>query len=477
MFCDLRNSIFAFLLLGVSIGHGEDWPQFRGPNMEGKSTETGLLKSWPPEGPALLWETDGLGSGWSSAAISQGTVFITGLIDKQGYVSAFDLSGKLKWKVPYGPEWTRSFAGSRSTPTVEGNRFYLMSGLGVVTCHSSEDGKVLWSFDPVERYKGQYPLWGISENIVIDGDNLICTPGGEIASVVALNKKTGEVVWECRELQEESTYCSPRIFDRGDKRILVTMLKDSVVGLDARTGKLLWKDGFDGYHTDRKRTVNANIPIYHEGRLFSTSGYNNGGAMLELNADGTAMKQLWTTTVLDTHHGGVLLMDGYLYGSNWLSNNRGNWACLRWADGQAMYDSKWNGNKGSIIYVDGMFYCYDENNGDVGLVQAKPEAFEVVSSFKITKGKGKFWAHPSISDGRLYLRHGEYLMVYDISKITHNTSDPDPDGVTDFNPMKLYTSRQLINCMHSQGKTLQIYLDDFKLWKNRRPTSFAPLPR
>jgi hypothetical protein len=192
------------------------------------------------------------------------------------------------------------------------------------------------------------------------------------------------------------------------------MLRHSVVGLDALTGKLLWRDEFKEYHTDLKRSVNANTPIYHVGRVYTTSGYNNGGATLQLNADGTRVSRIWTDVVLDVHHGGTILVDGYLYGSNWTSNSRGNWACLRWDDGQVMYDSKWNGNKGSMTYADGMLYCYDEKTGDVGLVEANPQAFKVISTFKITKGKGPFWAHPSISNGRLYIRHGEHLMVYDI---------------------------------------------------------------
>ena len=412
----MKRFVLFFLLCCMSVGHSEDWPQFRGKHMEGKSYETGLLKQWPTQGPTLIWETEGLGDGWSSAAIAKGTVYITGLIDKKGYVFAFDTEGNAKWKVCFGPEWTRSFRGTRSTPTVEGDRFYLMSGLGVVYCLSTHNGEPIWSFDAVGKYKGQYPLWGISENIVIDGDNVVCTPGGEIASVVALNKMTGAVVWECKELQQASTYCSPRIVNRGDNRILVTMLRDSVVGLDARTGSLLWEDSFDAYHTDRKRAVNANIPIYYQDRVFTTSGYNNGGAMLQLSPDGTHMRQLWTTTVLDTHHGAVMLIDGHLYGSNWASNSKGGWACIRWTDGKAMYDAKWNGNKGSLIYAAGMFYCYDENDGDVGLVRATPDGFQVVSSFKVTKGKGKFWAHPSISDGRLYLRHGQHMLVYDIKE-------------------------------------------------------------
>lgn len=412
-----RRGIAPFILVVLfhcALCGGADWPQFRGLHRDGKSAETGLLKQWPDSGPTLLWEIDGLGDGYSSAAISNGMVYTTGMIDGKGYAFAFDLTGKPRWKVCYGREWTRSYRAARSTPTVDGDRLYLFSGVGVVYCLDSSSGDILWSLDAVGRYQGKLPRWGMSENLLIDGDHVICTPGGELASVIALDKRTGQVVWECKELSQQSSYCNPLAVNAGGNRIIVTMLRDSVVGLDARTGKLLWRDDFDGYHTDRRRSVNANTPIYYDGRIYTTSGYDNGGAMLQLSADGTQASRIWTDATLDIHHGGVVLVDGYLYGSNWTSNSRGDWVCLRWDDSRAMYDTRWNGNKGSVIYAEGMLYCYDEKTGDVGLLEATPQAFKVTSRFKITKGKGPFWAHPSIADGKLYIRHGAYLMVYDI---------------------------------------------------------------
>ena len=399
---------------GCAFSSAADWPQFRGPDRDGKSPETGLLKQWPEDGPPLLWEIDGLGDGYSSAAIAKGRVYITGMADRQGFVFAFDLNGHLLWKTCYGAEWTKSYPAARCTPTVEDDRLYVTSGMGAVYCLDSASGDIVWSVDAGEKYQSQFPRWGMSENVLIEGDKVICTPGGKKASLVALNKHTGDVVWECTDVTQQSCYCNPIVLTRGRNRIIVTMLADSVVGVAAQTGKLLWRDDFDEYHVDRRRLVNANTPVYHDGRVYTTSGYSNGGAMLQLNAAGTAIERLWTDTVLDVHHGGVVLLDGYLYGSNWTSNSRGDWVCLRWEDGATLYEEKWNGNKGALIYADGMLYCYDERTGDVGLVEPTPEAFKIVSQFRITKGKGPFWAHPSIADGRLYLRHGDYLMVYDI---------------------------------------------------------------
>ncbi|MCF7972180.1 MAG: PQQ-binding-like beta-propeller repeat protein [Phycisphaerae bacterium] len=393
---------------------GSDWAQFRGPNRDGKSLETGLLQTWPASGPALLWQVDGLGEGYSSAAVANGCVYTTGMIEGEGIVFAFDLAGRPLWKTSYGPEWNRSYKAARCTPTVEGSRLYVMSGMGVVSCLDAGTGDSVWSFDAVDHYRGQFPLWGMSENLLIDGNHVICTPGGKTASIIALDKTTGQPVWACEELRQASTYCNPRVFDWGTHRILVTMLRDSVVGLDADTGKLLWQNDFDGYHSDRKRAVNANAPLFHAGQIHTTSGYDNGGALLQLSADGTEVQRLWTDTVLDVHHGGVILHNGYLYGSTWTSNTRGNWACIRWEDGKKMYNTSWDGNKGSVIYAHGMLYCFNEKTGELALVPAKPDAFEVKSSFQITQGKGPFWAHPAISDGRLYVRHGAFLMVYDI---------------------------------------------------------------
>ena len=414
-----NTKVIGLSLLGVllcsTLTVAADWPQFRGPHRNGKSTETGLLKQWPEGGPPLLWEVDGLGEGYSSAAIARGTVYITGQIDAEGFVFAFDLNGKPQWKTRYGREWTKSYPAARCTPTVQDDRLYVTSGRGAVYCLDAGSGEIRWSLDAAEKYGPQWPRWGMSENVLIDGDRVICTPGGEVASIIALDKMTGNVVWECKELTQQSCYCNPIVITHGGRRLLVTMLADSVVGLDAATGKLLWHDDFDEYHVDRRRLVNANTPIYHDGRLYTTSGYENGGALLQLSPDGTSVKRLWTDAMLDVHHGGVVLVDGYLYGANWTSNSRGNWVCLRWEDGQTMYDTRWNGNKGSVIYADGMLYCYDERTGDVGLVKATPDEFQVVSKFTIAKGKGPYWAHPSLADGRLYLRHGAHLMVYDIT--------------------------------------------------------------
>jgi outer membrane protein assembly factor BamB len=392
-----------------------DWPQFRGPNRDGKSLETGLLKKWPDGGPMLLWSVEGLGAGYSSAAIADGLVYTTGKNGPDGYIFCFDLTGKQRWKVVYGPEWTKSYPATRTTPTVNDGKLYVFSGMGVVYCLDARTGAKIWSRDVFGEFEGQFPRWGMSECLLVDGSKVIATPGGKKASIVALDKNDGRVLWACEGLTEGSAYCNPIAIEYEGTRMIVTMTRDSVVAIEAETGKLLWRDPFDDYHIDRKRVVNANAPLYFDGQIYTASGYDNGGAMVQLPADATKIERKWVDRTLDVHHGGVVLVDGYIYGANFKSMTRGNWACLQWNTGKAMYDTTWQGNKGSTIYADGMLYCYTETTGDVGLAEATPEGFNVVSSFKITAGKGKHWAHPSISDGLLYIRHGDVMMVYDIS--------------------------------------------------------------
>lgn len=387
-----------------------DWPQFRGPNRDGKSPETGLLKKWPEGGPEMLWSVDGLGGGFSSVAVVDGMIYTTGLAaDKQGMVSAFDLDGNLRWKKSYGPDWRGSHAGARTTPTVDGDRFYVMSGYGNLVCFDAKTGDIKWQVDTLKKFKGKNIQWGISESVLVDGKKVICTPGGEDATVVALDKMTGETIWTSKGLSEASAYCCPVIFDVGGNRVLITMVAKSIVALDPETGKLHWRIPHETSYD-----ISAVTPVYDSGHLYVTNGYGKGGMMLDLSEGGTKYTQKWTDKNLDCHHGGVILIDGDIHGSNHKGQgaNKGSWICLELATGKMKCFDKLVG-KGNGIYVDGMLYCYGEN-GKVGLVRIKPDGYEMVSSFDVTLGKDEHWAHPAISNGTLYIRHGDVLMAYDV---------------------------------------------------------------
>jgi len=400
---------------GGTASWGADWPQWRGLQRDGRSPETNLLQAWPAEGPKLLWSARGLGKGYSSVAVAQARVYATGMLEKTGYLFVYDLKGNLLWKRAYGPEWLRSFLGPRSTPTVDGERVYVMSSFGKVLCFAVNDGRELWSVDVLERFGAKNILHGISESVLIDEDKVICTPGGKDACMVALNKLTGETVWTSKGYSATPAYCSPILIEHGGRRMVVTLLVDAVVGIDAESGQLLWEDKFADYQK-KPEPSNAVSPIYHQGYIYTTSGCDDGGAMLVLSEDGKSVSRKWTDIKLDVFLGGVVLVDGFIYGGAWTSHEKGRWVCLDWESGKVMYEATWpeKDRQGPIIYADGRLYCYDDQEGHVALVKATPKGFEVVSSFQITEGEDQYWAHPAISDGRLYLRHGEVLMVYDI---------------------------------------------------------------
>jgi outer membrane protein assembly factor BamB len=376
--------------------------------------ETGLLKSWPAGGPEMIWSYEGLGAGFSSAAIDKGTIFITGEIDKVETLFSFDLDGNLLWKTSYGPIWKGSYSSARTTPTVDGSYIYVKSGMGNLVCFDRTNGDIRWSKQTIELFDAEFHRWGIAESPLIVDDLLISTPGGKKASMVAFDKISGDLVWRTEELSEQASYCSPILIERGGKKIIATLLAYSFVGVNAENGDVLWRDDLGRYNDDPK-DINPVSPFYKDGYIFTTSGYDDGSVMYELSEDGTSVKAKWTEKTLDVHHGGFVVLDGYIYGSNWLNNSRGNWVCLDWSTGRTMYEEKWI-TKGSIIAADGMLYCYDERKGNMALVKATPEKFDFISSFEVPLGSGQHWSHPAISDGRLYIRHGEALMVYNIKK-------------------------------------------------------------
>lgn len=402
--------VICFLVTGVV--KSDDWPQWRGINRDGISKEKNLLKKWPADGPELIWSYTGLGDGYSSIAISDGFIYLTGEVEEKEALFALDINGKVVWKTVYGSKWKDSYPAMRSTPTVEKDDLFVISGMGEVVDIDRKSGSIKWSVNMIERFEADYSSWGIAESPLIVDNKIICTPGGDDASLVALDKKNGKVIWQTKGLSDKANYCSPILIERGGKKIIATMLAESFVGIDAENGKVLWQDEFSDYQNDTK-DINPVSPVYHDGAVYTTSGYDDGGALYTISPDGLRIERKWTDTTLDVHIGGVVLVNGYLYGSNWENNTNGSWICLDWNTGKVMYEKKWI-NKGAIIAADGMLYCYIEKKGLVGLVEATAKEFKLISEFKLPLGSGQHWAHPAISDGRLYLRHGEALMVYNI---------------------------------------------------------------
>jgi len=396
-----------------------DWNQFRGPNRDGKSAETGLLKQWPENGPEVLWTVEGIGDGYSTAIISNGIIYTTGMIDSLDYVTAIDRKGNIKWKAEYGKSWRESWPGVRISPTIEDGKMYVISGEGELSCLNAKNGEKIWTKDAYTKFEGKYRLWGIAENLLLVDKKVIYTPGGDKTTMVALDKNTGETLWMSETLEDFTAYVSPILIHHGGRKIVSNITAHYFIGVDAENGDFIWTYNYGElnaptFHPEAP-VINCVMPIYHDGQIFITSGYNHTGALFNLLPDGSGVELAWQDTTLDCHHGGVIHVDGYLYGANWEDNRNGNWVCQDWKTGKVMYEKKWV-TKGSILYADGMLYCYEEKSGNVALVKATPEDFEIISSFEVTSGRGPHWAHPVIHNGVLYIRHGDTLTAYNVKQ-------------------------------------------------------------
>lgn len=380
--------------------------QWRGPDRDGIYPETGLLRVWPDGGPQLLWHYDELGTGHSSAVVAGERVYTAGILNGIGNIFCFSLDGKLLWKVPYGEEWTESWEGVRSTPLIVDGKIYLLSGMGKLLCRNADDGKFIWSVDIIKEYDGRNIKWGYTENLAVEGDKLFCTVGGIINNVIAVNRNTGKLIWSSKGLGETSAYCSPALVRLSTRTLLVTQTEKHILGLDASTGQLLWN-----HEQPNKYSVHANTPLFHDGFLFCSSGYGQGGVMLQLDAEGKKVREVWRNISMDNRMGGYVLLNGRIYGSD--DSNKA-WYCLDWKTGKELGSEKVTG-RGNIISSDGMLYCYSDK-GEIVLALPGSSGLTKVSGFNVPYGTDQHWAHLVIAHGKLFVRHGNSLMVYNIKK-------------------------------------------------------------
>jgi outer membrane protein assembly factor BamB len=400
------------LVIGVQ-GQAQD-SQWRGADRDGKYRDTALLKQWPEEGPELLLKIEDLGNGFSTPIVYEGDIFISGRRDSVDVLTRLDMNGQIKWETVYGKAWDKSFPETRSTPTIEDGRAYIMGGLGTIVCLDTETGETIWSVNTHEDYKGEFHRWGMAESLLLTEDAVISSPVGEMTAVVALNKADGSLIWKTESLGGARSYVSPMLIEHnGIRMILVTTSKD-IMGVNPEDGEIFWSvDLAKDYGYREGSRNNTNTPLFHNGEIFTTSGYDADGVMLKLSDDGKSAEVKWHNGALDVHHGGLVLLDGYMYGANWVNNGNGNWVCQEWGTGKVMWEEKWH-NKGSIIYADGRLYIFEEKRGHVGLVEPSPDGFKLISSFLPDGGSGPWWAHMSIYDKKLLIRHGKVLFVYDI---------------------------------------------------------------
>jgi outer membrane protein assembly factor BamB len=382
------------------------WPQFHGPNRDNISREKGLLKKWPVNGPELLWTTRGLGHGFSSVSIADGMIYTASSIGDNTVVIALNLEGKVLWKVKNGKAWTGAYPGSRSTPTIDGDRLYHQNPHGDIICLNAKTGGIIWQLNIVKKFNSKIPRWALAESLLVDGEHLISCPGGPQTCMVALDKTNGSVVWKAPSTGELAGYASATLFEYKGMRIITTLTSKSLIGVNADTGELLWRKKHESPYDE-----NIMKPIFQDGEVFISTPLTGSGKWKVNVEDGkVSLRRRWRTLQFDNHHGGVILVNGNLYGSSTV-RNRNLLVCLDWKTGRIRYMDMCVG-KASLTYADGMLYALSID-GIMGLVQSTSVGHRLVSYFKIPKGgKGKSWAHPVVCGGRLYIRHGEFLYAY-----------------------------------------------------------------
>lgn len=412
-----RRSLLAHLLLlslaltlHESHGAALDWPQWRGPHRNDLSKESGLLKSWPAEGPRRVWLFENAGQGYSGPSVVGGKLFTLGTRSGAEILLALDAgTGKELWTANMGDVLKNNWGdGPRGTPTVDGDRVYALSGAGSLVCVSVADGKVLWT-KTMSDLGGKRPGWGFTESVLVDGDRVLCTPGGSRGALAALNKLTGEVLWQSKDFTDGAQYASivPATFHGVPQYVQLTM--NSVVGVAATDGKMLWRSEWPG------RTAVIPTPICHNGHVYVTSGYGVGCKLVRVGPDNQA-SDVYENKVMKNHHGGVILVGDHLYGHS----DGAGWLCQEFMTGKEVWSERSKLGKGAIAYADGMLYCLEEDSGTVALIEASPSGwsehgrFKLDPQTKIRSSQGKVWTHPVICNGQLYLRDQDLIYCLNV---------------------------------------------------------------
>ena len=412
----MKPSIVAGMLLlaCVAVPRGQtaatqgatDWPQWRGPSRSGISPERGLLRSWPAAGPPRAWTAANLGEGFGSIAVSRDRIFVQGLRNSQSIVSALNRDdGKVVWVKALG-KGVSNYQGSgpRGTPTVDGDRLYLLTENGDLAALRAQDGAVVWQRNILQDFGGSNIGWLISESPLVEGGSVVVSPGGRGAGMVALDKMTGKTIWVSKELSDAAGYASPIAADVQGVRTIMTLTAEAGIGVRASDGKLMWR-----HPSVANDTANIATPVYSDNKVFYSSDYGTGGALLALRAQNGEIRaqEVYFTRDMQNHHGGLVLVDGYLYGFN-----NTILTCLEFATGKVMWRNRSVG-KGSLAYADGSLYLLSENN-IVGLADASPTGYRETGRFLIPDQGWPSWAHPVISGGRLYIRDQGILTAYNI---------------------------------------------------------------
>jgi outer membrane protein assembly factor BamB len=408
-----RLVIVAVLALGAGVVTGArpappaaaDWPQWQGPDRTGISKETGLMKEWPSSGPPVVWSAQNLGNGYGSMAVAGDRIYLQGMVGGNSTVFALNRAdGKAVWSKALGrAESNDQGPGPRGTPTVDGDRLYVLTENGDLACLKT-DGTAVWQRNILKDFGGRQLRWLISESPLVDGPHVIVSPGGSGAGMVKLDKMTGKTVWTSKDLSDPAGYSSPIVADVGGVRTYLTFTAGAGVGVRASDGKLMFR-----YPNAANNVANITTPIFSDNKVFFTSAYDTGGGLVDLTAQNGELKakEVYFTRNMKNHHGGVVLVGGYLYGFN-----DSILTCLEFATGKQMWRDRSVG-KGSVTYADGNLYIQGENNV-VGLAEASASGYKEKGRFQIADKGLPSWAHPVVSGARLYVRNQDTLSAYDI---------------------------------------------------------------
>jgi len=399
-------------LAAVATVQANDWPQWRGPNRDAVSTETGLLKDWPASGPPLAWKATGVGLGYATVSVAKDRIFTVGDKGEESFAVALNAKdGKELWSTKLGkagaPGWG-GFVGPRGAPTVEGELVFAIGQWGEIVCLDAATGKERWRKDFTKDYGASRPEWGWSESPLVDGDKVVFTPGGKDGAVVALNKNTGAPIWRSKEFTDAAHYASLIVAEIGGVRQYIQLTAESVAGIAAEDGKLLWRAARKG------ATAVIPTPIYHDGFVYVSSGYGIGCNLFQVVAAGGKFTatQVYANKVMVNHHGGVVRVGDHLYGH---SDSKG-WTCQELKTGKEIWQDKEKLGKGSIVYADGRFYLRQEDKkGTLALIEATPAGYKEHGRFDPPDRSAKnSWAHPVVANGKLYIRDQDVLLCYDV---------------------------------------------------------------